>query len=60
MKRVILNIDDNYSDVITVTAVGVRGNITNVNVSAHTINNGSVIYIPETSKTMEEKNDENH
>ena len=60
MKRIILNIDDNYSDVITVTAVGVRGNITNVNVSAHIINNGSVIYIPETSKTMEEKNDENH
>ena len=28
MKRIILNIDDNYSDVITVTAVGVRGNIT--------------------------------
>ena len=60
MKRVILNIDDNYSDVITVTAIGVRGNITNVNASAHEINNGSIIYIPETSKTMEEKNDENH
>lgn len=61
MKRVILNIDDNYSDVITVTAVGVRGNITNVNVSAHEINNGGIIRIPETSKTMEEKkNDENH
>ena len=53
MKRVTLIIDDDYSDVITVTAVGVRGNITNVNVSAHEINNGSIIRIPKTSKTME-------
>ena len=53
MKKVTLFIDDDYSDVITVTAVGVRGNITNVNVSAHEINNGSIIRIPETSKTME-------
>ena len=60
MKRVILNIDDNYSDVITVTAVGVRGNVTNVNVSAHEIHDGSIIRIPQTSKNMEVKNDENH
>ena len=51
MKRIILNIDDNYSDVITVTAVGVRGNITNVNVSAHEINDGDLINIPAHDKT---------
>ena len=50
MKKVTLFIDDNYSDVITVTAVGVRGNITNVNVSAHEINNGDFIKIPEHDK----------
>lgn len=60
MKRVILNIDDNYSDVITVTAVGVRGNITDVNVSAHEINNGDIIRIPAISKSMEVNKDENH
>ena len=60
MKCVTLIIDDNYSDVITVTAVGVRGNITNVNISAHEINNGSIIRIPETSKTMEVQTNENN
>lgn len=60
MKCVTLIIDDNYSDVITVTAVGLRGNITNVNVSAHEINNGSIIRIPETSKTMEVQTNENN
>ena len=60
MKKVMLYIDDSYSDVITVTAIGVWGNITNVNVSAHEIHDGSIIRIPKTSKTMEEKNDENH
>ena len=53
MKRVTLIIDDDYSDVISITAIATRGNITNVNVSAHEINNGSIIRIPETSKTME-------
>ena len=51
MKKVTLIIDDDYSDVITITAVGVRGNITNVNVSAHEINNGDFIKIPEHDKT---------
>lgn len=51
MKKVTLFIDDNYSDVITVTAVGVLGNITNVNVSAHEINNGDFINIPAHDET---------
>ena len=57
MKKVTLFIDDNYSDVITVTAVGVRGNITNVTVSAHEINNGDFIEIPEHDK--HDKTEEN-
>ena len=57
MKKVTLFIDDNYSDVITVTAVGVRGNIANVNVSAHEINNGDFIKIPEQDKN--DKTEEN-
>ena len=53
MKKVTLIIDDDYSDVITITAIATRGNVTNVNTSAHRINDGDFIYIPETTKTME-------
>ena len=53
MKKVTLIIDDDYSDVITITAVATRGTITNVNITAHEINDGDFIYIPETTKTME-------
>lgn len=45
MKKVTLIIDDNYSDVITVTVVGVRGNMINVNTSAYEIDDGDVIVI---------------
>ena len=60
MKKVTLIIGDDYSDVISITAIATRGNVTNVNTSAHRINDGDFIYIPETTKVMEEKNDENH
>ena len=60
MKRVTLIIDDDCSDVISITAIATRGNVTNVNTSARRINDGDFIYIPETAKAMEEKNDENH
>ena len=53
MKKVTLLIDDDYSDIITITAVATRGNVTNVNISAHKINDGDFINIPETTKTME-------
>lgn len=45
MKKVTLIIDDDYSDVITVTVVGVRGNMINLNVSAYEIDDGDVIVI---------------
>lgn len=45
MKKVTLIIDDNYSDVITVTVLGVRGNMINCNVSAYEIDDGDVIVI---------------
>ena len=51
MKKVTLFIDDDYSDVITVTAVGVRGNITNVTVSAQEIKQDDVISIPNYKKS---------
>ena len=54
MKKVTLIIDDDYSDVITITAIATRGTVTNVNITAHKINDGDFIYIPETAKTMEE------
>ena len=46
MKRVILIIDDDYSDIISITAVATRGSVTNVNITAHEINDGDVIHIP--------------
>ena len=52
MKKVTLIINDDYSDVISITAVVTRGSVTNVNISAHKINDGDFIYIPETT-TME-------
>ena len=54
MKRVTLIIDDDYSDVISITSIATRGNVINVNISAHRINDGDFIYIPETTKAMEE------
>ena len=54
MKKVTLIIDDDYSDVITITAIATRGTVTNVNITAHKINDGDFIYIPETAKAMEE------
>ena len=51
MKRITLIIDDDYSDVIAITAVATRGNVTNVNISAHKINDGDFIKIPEHDKT---------
>lgn len=54
MKKVTLIIDDDYSDVISITAIATRGNVTNVNITAHKINDGDFINIPETTKTMEE------
>ena len=59
MKRVILIIDDDYSDIISITAVATRGSVTNVNISAHKINDGEFINIPAHDKT-EVKNDENN
>ena len=53
MKKVTLIIDDDYSDVITITAIATRGSVTNVNITAHKINDGDFIYIPETTKAME-------
>ena len=57
MKKVTLIIDDDYSDVISVTAIGTRGNITNVNVTAAKIDDGDVIHI---STETEVKTNENH
>ena len=51
MKKVTLIIDDDYSDVITITAVATRGNVTNVNISAHEINDGDFINIPAHDET---------
>ena len=51
MKKVTLIIDDDYSDVITITAVATRGTITNVNITAHEINDGDLINIPAHDKT---------
>ena len=59
MKKVMLYIDDNYSDVISITAIATRENVTNVNISAHKINDGDFINIPTHDKT-EVKNDENN
>ena len=50
MKRITLIIDDDYSDVITITAVATRGSVTNVNITAHKINDGDFIKIPEHDK----------
>ena len=55
MKKVTLIIDDDYSDVITITAVATRGSVTNVNITAHKINDGDFIKIPEHDKTEENK-----
>ena len=46
MKKVTLIIDDDYSDVISITAIATRGNVTNVNTSAYEINDGDIIHIP--------------
>lgn len=46
MKKVTLFIDDDYSDVISITAVGVRGYMTNLTVSAQEIKYDDVIHIP--------------
>ena len=51
MKKVTLFIDDNYSDVITITAIATRGTVTNVNITAHEINDGDIINIPAHDKT---------
>ena len=51
MKKVTLIIDDDYSDVITITAVATRGSVTNVNITAHKINDGYFINIPAHDKT---------
>ena len=51
MKKVTLFIDDDYSDVITITAIATRGIITNVNITAHEINDGDLINIPAHDKT---------
>ena len=51
MKKVTLLIDDDYSDIITITAIATRGNVTNVNTSAHEINDGDFINIPTHDKT---------
>ena len=51
MKKVTLIIDDDYSDIITITAVATRGNVTNVNITAHKINDGDLINIPAHDKT---------
>ena len=59
MKKVMLYIDDSYSDVISITSIATRGNVTNVNISTHEINDGDFINIPTHDKT-EVKNDENH
>ena len=53
MKKVTLIIDDDYSDVITITAIATRGSVTNINIVAHEINDGDFIKIPETTKAME-------
>lgn len=60
MKKVTLYIDDSYSDVITITAIATRGNMTNVNITAHKINHGSTIRIPEISENKEREFNENH
>ena len=51
MKKVVLIIDDDYSDVISITAIATRGNVTNVNISAHKINDGDFINIPTHDET---------
>ena len=51
MKKVTLIIDDDYSDVITITAIATRGSVTNVNITAHKINDGDFINIPAHDKT---------
>lgn len=45
MKKVTLIIDDDYDDMMTVTVIGGRGNVINVNISAHEIKDGDVIKI---------------
>ena len=55
MKKVTLIIDDDYSDVISITAIATSGNVTNVNISAHKINDGDFINIPAHDKTEENK-----
>ena len=51
MKRVTLFIDDDYSDVITITAIATRGSVTNVNITARKINDGDFINIPTHDET---------
>ena len=55
MKKVTLFIDDDYSEVITITAIATRGTVTNVNITAHEINDGDFINIPAHDKTEENK-----
>ncbi len=45
MKKVTLIIDNNYDDMMTVTVIGRRGKVINVNISAHEIKDGDVITI---------------
>ena len=48
MKRVTIFIDDEYADVIAITAIGMSLNhTTNVNISADKIEDGMCIEIPE-------------
>ena len=58
MKRVTLIIDDDDSDVITITAIATRGTVTNVNITAHKIEHDDVIRIPEPAEM--EANHENN
>lgn len=56
MKRVILIIDDDHDDVLSITAVGTCGNAANVCTRAFKIDDGDIIYIP----TKEDKTNENN
>lgn len=56
MKRVILIIDDDHDDVLSITAVGTCGNAMNVCTRSFKIDDGDIIYIPTKEDVTNENN----
>ena len=47
MKQITIYLADGYEDVVSVTAIGRDGMITNVSTGAYTVSDGETLYFPE-------------